>query len=251
MKKAGLPSILLLAVFILFVMPGCSQNKQEEITRTTEQAVSSTQNAAGQETSAATPGDVINFGLYEQDNNAANGKEPIVWLVLAAENGKKLLLAEKILDCVPYNGAFGEVIWETCSLRKWLNGDFLNTAFSADEKTGIAETALINSSNKNTSTPGGSDTVDSVFALCYDDVRAYLLNPELRLAAGTDYAKSKGLKISDQSGSLGNSIWWLRSPGYNQSTAWTVGSDGDYLRGGSYNVNSGVVGVRPALWLSA
>lgn len=251
MKKAGLPCIILMAVFILCVIPGCTQNKQEEITSTQEQAVPSTQNAAGQETSAELPGDVITFGAYEQDNNAANGKEPIVWLVLVEENGKKLLLAEEILDCIPYNDSFGEVTWETCSLRKWLNGEFLNTAFSADEKTEIAETALINSSNKNTSTPGGSDTVDSVFAVSYDELRTHMLNPELRLTAGTEYAKSKGLKISDQGGSLGNSVWWLRSPGYNQSTAWTVGHDGDYLRGGSYNVNSSVVGVRPALWVTA
>ena len=35
-------------------------------------------------------GDYVFFGTYEQDNDTANGKEGIEWLVLAKENNRSL-----------------------------------------------------------------------------------------------------------------------------------------------------------------
>jgi hypothetical protein len=246
MKKSGLTAVILLTVLSLFLITGCVKDEKEELTETQGQLQSVTTSL----TPVVKAGDIISFGSYEQDNNTANGTEPVDWKVLALENGKTLLISDKILDCKEYNEDFEEVTWETCTLRAWLNSNFLNSTFSADEKAKITETNVANSENTNTTAPGGHDTKDIIFLISYNEIKKYFLNIDFRITTGTDYAKSKGLKVSDKSDSLGNSTWWLRSPGYNPSAAWTVGSDGNYLRGCSYNVNSAIVGVRPAMWIS-
>lgn len=76
----------------------------------------------------------MSFGKYEQDNNTSNGKEKIEWLVLEVKDGKALVISKYALDCKPYNTSSTNVTWETCSLRNWLNNDFINSAFSATEK---------------------------------------------------------------------------------------------------------------------
>ena len=83
------------------------------------------------------PGAGITFGHYEQDNDLANGAEPIEWVVLEVSGNKALLISHYGLDAKPYNTDYIDTTWETCSLRAWLNSDFLNTAFTAEEQTAI------------------------------------------------------------------------------------------------------------------
>lgn len=44
-------------------------------------------------------GDIIKFGVYEQDNNTDNGEEEIEWLVLEVSGGKALVVSNKAIDC--------------------------------------------------------------------------------------------------------------------------------------------------------
>ena len=78
-------------------------------------------------------GQIKTFGSYEQDNNKSR-KEPIEWRVLKVNGDLALVISEKILDCRPYNETRTAVTWETSSIRKWLNGTFLNAAFTEAEK---------------------------------------------------------------------------------------------------------------------
>ena len=71
---------------------------------------------------------VITFGKYEQDNNVGNGREDIEWLVLDVKDNKALIISKYGLDCQPYNASQAEVTWENCTLRKWLNDNFLSKA---------------------------------------------------------------------------------------------------------------------------
>ena len=82
-------------------------------------------------------GETITFGRYEQDSDPENGPEPIEWLVLASQGDRVLAVSLYALDCRQYHESFTEVTWETCTLRGWLNDEFLNTAFSYEEKAGI------------------------------------------------------------------------------------------------------------------
>jgi len=250
MNKKSLIFLLLFIAGMLFLTSACSRDKQTEKSLPTARTVSTSASFTSANVTGREALDVISFGSYEQDNNILNGKEPVTWIVLAEENGKKLLISEKILDCIPYNEKFGDVTWETCTLRKWMNDVFYRDAFSDDEKAKIILTGADNNNNKNTDSPGGNDTNDFVFAVSYNELRKYALDINLRVSFATNYAKSKGIKVSDKSNSFGNSSWWLRSPGYNSCAAWTVSSDGSYIRGCSYNVNSTTIGVRPSIWIT-
>ena len=50
------------------------------------------------------------------------------------------------LDCEKYNDIDESVTWETCTLRKWLNEEFYNEAFSSNDKSIIRLTDLENES---------------------------------------------------------------------------------------------------------
>ena len=84
-------------------------------------------------------GENITFGHYEQDNNTSNGKEPITWRILDKNSsGQYLIISEKVLDNKPYNAESTDITWEESTLRSWLNGSFIDTAFSEEEKAGFA-----------------------------------------------------------------------------------------------------------------
>ncbi len=77
-------------------------------------------------------GDYFTFGSYPQ---GANGEVQLIeWRVLAVEDGKALVISEKLLDSLPYYNGIFSVTWETCQLRNWMNNDFLNKSFSSTEQ---------------------------------------------------------------------------------------------------------------------
>ena len=199
---------------------------------------------------SADVGDTVLFGTYEQNNDTSDGTENIEWLVLAKEDNKILVISDKALDCHPYNMTYGDVTWESCSLRKWLNGTFLDNAFSTEEQALILNTNVSADKNPNYNTYVGNATMDKVFLLSIDEVNKYFDNNESRKCVPTAYAKANGVETSS-SYTKGGSVtccWWLRSPGYFSYDASLVhyGSRVDYY--GS-NVRYDRCGVRPAMWI--
>ena len=197
-------------------------------------------------------GDVVYFGAYEQDNNTSNGKEDIEWQVLAKEDNKILVISKYALDCQQYNTSDTAVTWESCSLRKWMNGTFLNNAFSADEQAQIQNTTVSADKNPKYSTNPGNATTDKVFLLSINEAKKYLTNDEARKCAPTAYAKAQGAYTSDsyKTASCEATCWcWLRSPGDLQFYAAYVNYVGSVGHGGLI-VSSARGCVRPALWIS-
>ena len=190
-------------------------------------------------------GSYINFGAYEQDNNTSNGKEEVEWLVLEVKDGKALVISKYALDCQQYNTSYTDVTWETCTLRKWLNNDFLDAAFSADEKAMIPTVTVSADKNPDYSTNPGNATQDQVFLLSITGANKYFNSDSARQCEPTDYAVASGAYVNS---SNGNCWWWLRSPGYNQNRAATVYGDGGVREDGRgvYNASDA---VRPALWI--
>lgn len=105
-------------------------------------------------------GDIIKFGRYEQDGNEENGKEEIEWEVLSVEADRILLLSKYALDSKQYHFEKTSVTWENCSLRKWLNNDFKNIAFSSEEQKEIMCVTVVNEDNAYYGTEGGNNTQD-------------------------------------------------------------------------------------------
>ena len=194
----------------------------------------------------ANPGDTVFFGAYEQDNNTSNGKEDVEWLVLEVKDGKALVVSKYALDCKQYNTSNTDVTWETCTLRKWLNNDFINAAFSSYEKAMIPTVTV--SADKNSTNPGNA-TQDQVFLLSITEANKYFGSDSARQCKPTDYAFANGAYVNSVNGNCG---WWLRSPGVTQysahSAAYVHNSGGVYESG--CDVNIGTSAVRPAMWIS-
>ena len=189
-------------------------------------------------------GDYVFFGSYEQDNNTANGKEDIEWLVLAKEGNKVLVISRYALDCQQYNTSYTNVTWETCSLRKWLNGTFISSAFNSVEQAMIQNTTVTADKNPSYSTSPGNNTTDKVFLLSITEANKYFSSDSARQCQGTAYCYAQGAyKVSN-----GNCWWWLRSPGHDSSNAAFVRNDGSVNNYGDF-VNYGTDAVRPALWI--
>lgn len=192
------------------------------------------------------PGDTVLFGEYEQDNNTSNGKEDVEWLVLEVKDGKALVVSKYALDCKQYNTSNTDVTWETCTLRKWLNNDFINAAFSSYEKAMIPTVTV--SADKNSTNPGNA-TQDQVFLLSITEANKYFGSDSARQCKPTDYAFANGAYVNSVNGNCG---WWLRSPGVTQysahSAAYVHNSGGVYESGS--DVDIGTSAVRPAMWIS-
>lgn len=199
----------------------------------------------------ANVGDIIVFGAYEQDNNTSNGKEDIEWLVLAKEDNKILVISDKALDCKPYNQSRDYVTWETCSLRNWLNNDFINAAFTAEERAMIPTVTVSADMNPEYNTNPGNATKDKVFLLSIVETEKCFTSAEARECILTEYATSNGAWTSDSytEGGKATCWWWLRSLGYYRSYAANVDIDGSVDRGG-LRVDDDGRSVRPALWIA-
>ena len=186
----------------------------------------------------------VQFGRYEQDNNTSNGAEAIEWLVLANDGDTATLISKYALDTRPYNTEYESVTWETCTLRKWLNGEFLNAAFSAEEQARMETVTVTADKNQKYGTNPGNDTQDKVFLLSIDEANTLFSGDGARECQASAYAKAHGAYVSDS----GNSWWWLRSPGIGADYAARVCSDGSVNNYG-FEVNLGNVVVRPVVVL--
>ena len=134
-----------------------------------------------------------------------------------------ILIAEESVCDKAYHDKTENVTWEQCSLRKWLNGEYYEKAFSEEEKAAIQECELKNPDNPKYGTKGGNDTRDKVFLLSIDEAEKYFKD-DLDRATG--------------------SWWWLRSPGGEQNYASIVLGDGvlgSYTSAGIHKIT-----VRPA-----
>ena len=207
-------------------------------------------------------GDIFTFGSYEQDNISDNGKESIEWIVLSNDGKELLILSKYALDSRKYDNDFAPTTWAECDLRKWLNDDFLNAAFSKKEKELIKTKTLKNKDNtyfQYGAIDGGDDTKDQVFLLSIDDVinPAYGFDSDYdkqethRRCLPTDYAIAQGTRkfssVSTDYGS-GSCNWWLRSPGDSRYAAALVSFDGNVSLIGT-NADYDSIAVRPALYI--
>ena len=161
----------------------------------------------------------LTLGNYPQ--RAYGSAEPIVWRVLAKRDGAALLIAERAIERKEYHELCEDTLWEFCSLRRWLNGEFFSSAFSDEERELIIRSHLTNPNNARTF--GGEDTDDCVFLLSITEAEAYFHTDEERCAKPTEHACSEGLEPSELNG---NARWLLRSPGMSPEMVSSVDEEG-------------------------
>ena len=171
----------------------------------------------------ANVGDYVKFGRYPQRSEGE--VRPVEWRVLAIENNKAFVISRYGLDAMRFDSESND--WSESEIRKWLNGEFYNSAFSGDEKARII-----------------SFNLDDVFLLSREESEKYFANNDARRCKPTAYAKAKGAwKIDDYC------WWWLRSPYPNFSKfVYSVNFGG--VIDDNFLVNNTSLCTRPALWIN-
>ena len=194
--------------------------------------------------------DLSEFGHYCQEKDQS--KKPLSWRLLRIENNKALIITEKLIDCRSYHNTRNDVTWAESQIRKWLNHDFLNAAFTDEERGSIISVCNQNSNCEGNHAFGGVPTWDSIFLLSIDESCTYFRTDLDRRATPTPYAKmqrrnsDRGYRTSDDEET---GWWWLRSLDYSDCLAALVYDDGGIHEHGHRVVDRAVF-VRPALWLN-
>lgn len=145
----------------------------------------------------------IYFGTYKGNS--------IAWKILKTETDRMLLITQDVVEHSPFNDELRNIIWETSSLRQWLNSEFL-LDFSSEQKSRII--------------PNDNDGLnDMIFILNESEYDQYNEN--------IDFA------ISDD--------WWLRTKTPAGMKYVYAGSE-DINHTGESVVRA--LGVRPCVWIS-
>lgn len=166
-----------------------------------------------------TVGNTVTFGSFEG--------RPIRWRVLDERGRMRMLLAETPVTRRPYHDTPTDTSWKDCSLRRWLNGPFLEAAFTPAERAKITAVRVENPRNEVYFTNAGLNTMDRAYVLNTGEAEKYFPDPRDR--------------------ALGD-WWWLRTPGSNLFSAVAVYDDGSlYPFGIHVHYENG--GVRPAIWV--
>jgi len=184
------------------------------------------------------------------------------WRVLYVQGYRALLITEDVIEQRLYNEQDVSVTWETCTLRQYLNNEFLQK-FTGEERGKIIETWIINPDNLWYGAWGGYDTTDKIFLLSLEEVDRYFGNSgdyqqkrRKKSENGKWIADDNGWSLSnahdsDRQAKFNNEAcwWWLRSPGLLSNSAARVTGDGSVsVSGNDVDIDSG--GVRPAFWLN-
>ena len=184
--------------------------------------------------------EVVKYGHYEQ----GKGIEPIEWIKLVQESGRILIISKYALDEKRYDTEPNETTWEKCTLRKWLNTEFINRAFTEEEQALISNIAINAEQNHERFTVFGNAKTDKVTLLTVQEANTIFKTPNERIAYATEYAKKQGAYTGDE----GQCFWWLRITGSVSSYPANVENNG-YVRWGNTDCYRITASVRPALWI--
>lgn len=195
-------------------------------------------------------GDVFSFGMYEQDSKPSNGAEELEWIVLERDGDKLFVVSRYLLEDRQYDED-DRGVWETCSLRQWLNGEFYETAFNTYHRERILLSTVEAHPNTQMSSDSifgeissGNDTEDYVFLLSEKEVREYQT-----LVEGAQSAWYVYRGIYEQF----SASWCLRTPGYTGYDTVTIARDGgkyfELAADGILFSADGKYHVRPAMWI--
>ena len=176
---------------------------------------------------------------------------PYLWTVLELQDDRAMLMTTDIVEKATYNDEYASITWEDCTLRAYLNGEFLENNFTDEEREQIIEVTNTNIDNVWFGTEGGNDTQDKVFILSIEEALSYFgdistldvdNDDELNYIIDDEYNDKRIARYEDE-----NTWWWLRSPGNSSKFAATVTHKG-ILEVGGYFVQS-EFGIRPVIWV--
>ena len=239
-----------------------SGEKISETTSETTETSEDTEQEASIDFSNLKKGDIVTIGTFEQDGDSSNGKEPVEWEVLFADDEKALVISKYILTC----GEFGQNwSFDRCKIRDFFDNDFYNQTFSEEEKAKI-QTVSVPALDED-------DTQGKIFALSLEEVKKYYSfnawvdevgYSDALITSPTQYAINCGVRCKTiteetykselQSYGVPNTVidrqgaaWWLRDSNEGHGTAYYVTYFGEVgmREGHSYDD----IGFRPAMYI--
>ena len=181
---------------------------------------------------------IITFGRYR-------GKD-VEWLVLDENESGMLLLSRKVIEGKPFHEKNVKIYWKDCTLRQWMNTEFYNELFNAEEKKRVIKADLENYESPERDSKVINHTEDYVFLLSFQDAKKYFYR-SIDIAAWYESYLSKK-EILNISTEQGTAHWWLRTSGKDPRWITGVGYTGTLSDGG--NSPETTAGIRPAIWLS-
>lgn len=212
-----------------------SCEKPEEKPRAEERGGVRRENSLLEKRKQLQVGEIFPFGSFPQADFRKS--EAIRWAVLDIKDGKALLLTERILANTSFHKAKVTTPWCDSRIREWLNHDFIDTAFSSEEREIILSTEI------NEPDPAGArhKTEDAVFLLSADEAKKYMPKPENRAAKGTkcaqtDYWGLRSIKKGAESFQYYTATGRLGSNSFDEMS---------YFK--NYDCT---LGVRPAVWIA-
>ncbi len=149
------------------------------------------------------------------------------------EEKRMLLVSDDSLEALPYYEMETDVGWADSIPRTFLNGSFVENAFSEEERLCLAETE-IKSENKGEPVL----TNDRVFLLSEEEVRQFDKQLGYMDAEPSPY-------IEDKLEAGYRYWWWLRSDGAAETHAKCI-NDANSVK---QKLVTQTMGVRPAIWL--
>lgn len=184
-------------------------------------------------------GSVHKIGFYPERSNS------LEWVVIDRTNDSALVICKNIIDCKKFNESYGETSWDKCTLRSWLNNEFIKNSFAQFEKDKIHTTHLPSTKNPTYKTQRGESTYDRIFLLSIDEVNKYFSSSEKTKCIVTPLAKKNGAYCD----TFNYGYWWLRTTGeYSNEASYIFYIGGVSTKG--YDATGTIFGVRPAMWIS-
>lgn len=167
--------------------------------------------------------DEITFGHY-------NG-EDLDWIVLEDNNAPDdtvLLISKHIIEIKRLNEERKDVSWEASTLNKWLNTEFINTAFNDEIRQGI----IVNKD---------AGEVDKITILSSSQVDLFLHDDNLRKPYSLSHVYNKDVLVW---------WYWTKTKCKKDNEAYeTVNVSEGWIRTGGIKVDDDESGVRPAFWI--
>lgn len=127
----------------------------------------------------------ITFGRYM---NA-----PIEWEIKMVQKNHAILVSKAIIETMGFNDK--STTYSKSKIRSWLNTEFLEHAFDAEERALLSQN------------PASSSSTDAVTLLTAEQATLLFKNDQERIKYGTEHAKENGL----MSNASGQGWWWLAS----------------------------------------
>ena len=197
-------------------------------------------------------GERIRFGSYPQKRDPSAAPEPIEWVILETDGKTAKLLSRYGLTAKPYDeDGWWPVTWESCTLRRWLNSEFLRVAFTDEERQRLVN--VISEAEYGPFRTESNDTLDKVFILNDEEAEKYFITEAERICIPTEKAISEGAYVGQNRGS--GCWWWLRTPSISMPNfVYVVDTDGSFDDNG-FPVNTfgknkdNNITVRPAIVL--